>query len=241
MDQDSIRHLYDRDYAKTYNGKFLTSYLTKADADFELRLLGELLSPGMRWLDLACGTGFFLGHFPEVERAGLDLSPAMLDEARQVNPGTPFHEGSFLTDRNEWHDRWDLVSCMWYAYGLVDCVRELETLVENMARWTSPTGSCFVPLSDPALITGHDLPFDQPGCPFPGKVTITGILWSYSEDHGSKVHAHQIAPNVEFMESLFLRHFAHVRLVSYPPSPPNFTVARRALIASQKRPAGQSA
>lgn len=236
MDQDSIKRLYDQSYARTYNDKFLTSYLTTADAVFEVQLLGNLLTPGARWLDLACGTGHFLSHFPDYERAGLDLSPAMLEEARQANPGTPFHEGSYLTDRSEWHDHWDLVSCMWYAYGLVDSVRELETLVGNMARWTSPRGSCFVPLSDPTLITGHNIPFHQPGCPFPGEVTITGIIWSYSEDHGSKVHAHQIAPNVEFMESLFLRHFANVRLVSYPPSPPNFTVARRALIASQKRP-----
>ena len=40
-----------------------------------------------------------------------------------------------------------LVSCMWYAYGMVDSVSELLRVIENLAAWTAPQGTCFVPLS----------------------------------------------------------------------------------------------
>ena len=140
MDAKRLVSLYDERYAATYNSRFLTSELAQSDAEHEVRLLAKLLQPGGRWLDVACGTGFFLSRFPECEREGLDLSPAMLALARQANPGVTFHLGNFLDERPEWRNRWDLVSCMWYAYGLVDSMEQIEKIVENLASWTSPGG-----------------------------------------------------------------------------------------------------
>ena len=87
MTRDEIIRLYDEDYASTYEEQFLLSPLTKADTKFETDLLREFLKPGVTWLDVACGTGYFLRQFPEVERAGLDLSPAMLQRARTATVG----------------------------------------------------------------------------------------------------------------------------------------------------------
>ena len=189
----------------------------------------------MCWLDVACGTGFFLSRFPEFEREGLDLSPAMLARARQANPGVTLHEGTFLMDNPKWHSRWDLVSCMWYAYGLVNSIADIQKLVGNLARWTAPGGRCFVPLADPRLIAGIDLPCTLQS-PWPGRTSITGILWSYEEDGDTKIHAHQIAPHVECMVDLFAQYFESVYLERIPPALPGWEGRRRALIASKKKP-----
>ena len=231
MDAKRLLRLYDESYAADYSSRFLTSNLAKSDAEHEVRLLATLLQPGGRWLDVACGTGFFLSRFPECEREGLDLSPSMLALARKANPGVTFHLGNFLDERPEWRNHWDLVSCMWYAYGLVESMEQIEKLVDNLASWTSPGGQCFVPLADPRLIAGVDLPH-IPASPWPGRVSIDAILWSYSEDDGAKVHEFLIAPQVEHMQMLFSRHFAVVELATYPPPMPG---SRRALIASRKR------
>jgi SAM-dependent methyltransferase len=233
VDRDRLLQLYDQRYAATYDERFLTSEIARVEAEYEITLLAGWLKPGQRWLDVACGTGFFLSRFPTVEREGLDLSPDMLALARQANPGVTFHQRDFLDDCPEWRDRWDLVSCMWYAYGLVSTVRDIERLVANLALWTSPTGRCFVPLADPRLISGVELPY-RLRSPWPGQASITGILWSYSEDGGTKVHAHQVAPHVEYMEELFGRYFSTVELEVYPPAAPNWEGRRRALVASQK-------
>jgi len=191
------------------------------------------LKPGVTWLDVACGTGYFLRHFPEAERAGIDLSPAMLRLAPQANPGIPLIEHDFRDPIPAWQDRWSLVSCMWYAYSLVDTVADMLRLIANLATWTAPAGTCFVPLADPRLITGVPLPY-QAYSPNAGKVMITGIQWSYVEDGGRKVHSHLIAPNLEFMVEQFDSYFENVSIVRYPPAFPGWE-GRPALVATWKR------
>lgn len=233
MNRDEILRLYDADYAASYERDFLLAPLVRSDTEAELRLLGRLLRPGVTWLDVACGTGYFLRHFPEIERAGLDLSPSMLRLAREGNPGVPLLEWDFREPIPEWRDRWGLVSCMWYAYGLVDTIRDVDRLIENLWSWTAPDGTCFVPIADPRLITGVNLPYHA-ASPNDGKVVITGILWSYVEDGGRKVHSQLIAPNVEFMVERFQTYFRDVEVVRYPPAFPGWE-GRPALLASAKR------
>jgi len=233
MRREEIVQLYDEEYAASYEENFLLSPLTKSDSEYELALLRGFLSPGVTWLDVACGTGYFLRHFPEVERAGIDLSPAMLRLARKANPGILLIEHDFRDPIPAWKDRWGLVSCMWYAYSLVDTISDMLWLIENLASWTAPEGTCFVPLADPRLITGVQLPYQAPS-PNAGKVMITGIQWSYVEDGGRKVHSHLIAPNLEFMVEQFEIYFENVSLVRYPPAFPGWE-GRPALVATRKR------
>lgn len=233
MNRDEILQLYDDAYAAAYDDNFLLAPSLRSDTEAEMRMLEQLLSPGVSWLDVACGTGYFLRHFPHVERAGIDLSPAMLRLAREGNPGIPLHEHDFRLPIPEWDDRWGLVSCMWYAYGLVDTIKEMLQLIENLWSWTASHGSCFVPLADPRLITGVNLPYQAPTTS-PGRVMITGIQWSYVEDGGRKVHSHLLAPNIEFMVQQFERYFQKVEVVRYPPACPGWQ-GRPALVASGKR------
>lgn len=234
MNRDEITALYDEDYAARYEQEFLLAPLVRSDTEAELALLQKLLVPGTSWLDVACGTGFFLRHFPHVERAGLDLSPAMLKRAGQGNEGVTLVQHDFRDPFPEWNDRWGLTSCMWYAYGLVDTVGDLLKLIANLAAWTAPTGSCFVPLADPRLITGANLPYQAPSR-YPGKVMITGIMWSFVEDDVRKVHSHMLAPNLEFMVEQFEQYFETVDVVRYPPAFEGW-VGRPAILASGKKP-----
>ncbi len=233
MDEEHLLSLYDASYAGTYDGKFLQADTTKSDTAHELEVLAALLGGARSWLDVACGTGFFLSRFPGVQREGLDLSSGMLRLARDANPGVTFHERSYLAPMPTWRDRWDVVSCMWYAYGYVSSMSELETLVANLAEWTAPTGRCFVPLADPCLIAGVDLPTTVQSA-LPGRISVSGILWSYEDADGKSVHAHMLAPHVEHMVALFSRHFSDIRFDLYPPAFPGWD-QRRALIASGKR------
>jgi ubiquinone/menaquinone biosynthesis C-methylase UbiE len=95
------------DYAR-----FRTSYSPEL---FDAILAYARLSPGARILDLACGTG--LGMTPYLERGyravGVDIAPAMIDQARQAmqqREGVEFALGS--AEALPFDDAcFDLVSC----------------------------------------------------------------------------------------------------------------------------------
>jgi SAM-dependent methyltransferase len=234
MNRQEIIDLYDDAYAASYEQKFILAPLAKSDTDFELQLLRRFLRSGATWLDVACGTGYYLRHFPEVERAGIDLSPAMLKLARRANPGATLLQHDFRDAIPAWNDCWGLVSCMWYAYGLVNTVTDLQAVVRNLASWTAPQGKCFIPLADPKLIAGINLPY-RVASPWQGEVVITGILWSYLEDGGRKVHSQLIAPSVEFMIAQLALYFRQVDIIRYPPAFAGWD-GRPALVASGKKP-----
>lgn len=233
MKPNDVKRLYDADYASSYEAKFLTSEVNYPDTEFELKLVGELLPSDAEWLDVACGTGYFLKAFPHMRRMGADLSPAMLERARSENPGVEFHEHDFRMARPEWVDRFGLVSCMWYAYTLVDTIQEIDQVVANLAAWTRADGTCFVPLADPRLISRCNLPYHIQDRN-PGQVVVTGILWSFSEADGTKVHQHLVTPQVEYMTASFGRFFEDIRIVIYPHKADGIH-GRPALVARGKR------
>jgi len=242
MDRRQVLETYDDEYARTYDRRFVLPGHYGVKTEFELKLLSELLEPGWKWLDVGCGTGYFLSRFRGVERAGIDLSPAMLAHAREANPDALFfREGDFTEDVPEWHGQWDLVTSMWYAYGMVESLAAVRGVVDNLAAWTSDRGVCFLPLFDPRKIRGVKVPYLHRNVAFPpGTVLMTGVTWSWIEASGKR-HEHMVAPATEEMMSMFEDHFDAVELVRYP-SFPWFGRGRhvKALIARKKRPAARA-
>lgn len=234
MNPDEIRQLYDQSYAASYEDKFLHATIAQVDRDFEEKLIGELLPSDGRWLDAACGTGYFLSRFPNATRAGLDLSPAMIEWARAANPSAELFEGDLREARPEWVDQWDLVTCMWYAYGLVDSLKQVLAVLENLAAWTSPNGTLMLPISDPRMIARANFPYQTTDTPWEGDVFVEAILWSYVDEEGQKCHAHQISPTPEFLVDALSRLFARVESVRYPPAMPGWEGVRTALVAKEK-------
>lgn len=215
MRHDDIIELYDEEYASLYNERFLLGDTYRPTTEYEVSILHGLLEPGASWLDVACGTGYILSRFPMFDRAGLDLSPAMLSVASQDNPGITFILGDFLAKRPEWRERWDLVSCMWQAYSYVDTIDEILRLIRNLATWTAVGGTCFIPVCDLESLCATDVPFRSWLDTLDGTLQIDAVVWSCLEPSG-KTHISLIAPHREVFVRELQRYFESVEAVSYP-------------------------
>ncbi|MBY0277396.1 class I SAM-dependent methyltransferase [Candidatus Binatia bacterium] len=236
MEQQLLR-VYDADYARSYDERFIANAHYRVKTEFETETLRRLLATCRPWLDVACGTGWFLSRFPDVPRTGLDLSPAMLEIARRANPhDAELRQGSFLDPIPEWSGRYGLVSCMWYSYGYASSIGALRSLVANLACWTADDGACFVPICDPEnLGRGIRVPFRRrmSGYP-PAPLFITSVTWTWDEGDG-RLHPDMVAPPVEAMVALFDEHFREVEVVRYPAFHWWTRRCRKALIARGKR------
>jgi SAM-dependent methyltransferase len=215
MRRRDVRRVYDRLYADDYNERFREGAPYRGATEFELCLLKDLLRRKRNWLDVGCGTGYMLSQFPRIVRAGLDVAPAMLDVARREKPGAEFFLGDFLTDRLEWHGRWDLVSCMWLAYSYVETVRDVIRLIRNLSVWTSPGGACFVPMFDLESLCGREVLFQRSLGRRDGTLQIEAVVWSSHEPDGRQ-HDQLIAPHREVFVREFQRYFRRVEVVEYP-------------------------
>ena len=234
MRREDIRKLYDREYAEKYNERFLIGDPYRQTTEHECVLLMELLSGASSWLDVACGTGYMLSRFPQMVRCGLDISPAMLDVARRDNPGVELILGDFLSSRPEWVGRWDVVSCMWQAYSYVDTVKEVGRLIGNLAAWTAPGGSCFMPICDLEVLCGYEIPFRRWLDTADGTLQIEAVVWSCLEPTGRR-HVNLVTLHRERFVEEFKEYFDAVDVVDYPHSNRDAVGSRpRAVIARMR-------
>lgn len=215
MTPDEIRDTYDKHYAANYNTAFRDHPLSGKLSENETRILGLLLDDGGPWLDVGCGNGYLLSRFPHIERLGLDISPAMLAEARKANPTAQFVEGDFLANRPEWQRRFQVVTCFGHAYGLVNSIQDIERLLNNMADWTSENGRLFLAVSDPRDFAGN-FP-EQQNWWDNAVVRITSITWDYKERTltGDKIHRHVISPTLSVLKDMLELRFTSVTEVRY--------------------------
>jgi SAM-dependent methyltransferase len=221
MTPAQVRATYDEAYARRYDASFLltTEYGFRNKTSIELFHLRMLTQQADSWLDVACGTGFFLRHgrgHPGIACTGLDLSPAMLALAREANPDTRFVEGDFLAPHPDFEESFALTSCMWGAYGLQESVAHVERLVENLIRWTRPGGTVFMPVFDPVRFVA----LEAEGRLMNGVSlrSSDGTRWSYLEPDG-KLHEDVLAPPLEVMRAMFEPAFESVELTPYPDTP----------------------
>jgi tetratricopeptide (TPR) repeat protein/4-hydroxybenzoate polyprenyltransferase len=238
MDKNNVLEIYDDNYAQEYNQKFLLNEASKKNADFEEETINKLLNEigkDATWLDVACGTGYFLSRLPSVERAGLDISPAMLKVAKQANSNALLVQGDYRDQRPQWEGKWDLVTCMWWAYGYVESLPQLEAVIENLANWTSERGVCFLPVCEPAgLGTGElRLPYACKNLGGNGGlVQFEGVIWSWIDEEAGKQHLNMLAPQLEYMLTLFSKHFEQVEVIEYPLFQ---GASRKAIVARSKK------
>ncbi|MCC5952422.1 MAG: class I SAM-dependent methyltransferase [Acidimicrobiia bacterium] len=247
MQPDNVRRIYDEGTARTYRQSWLGGAW-----DTERRLLVEAITrqvdrPDLRWLDAGCGTGYFLSEFPGLRRCGIDLSPSMLAHAQEANPDADFFEVWDLRDPNpQWHDTFSLVTCTGQPWSYLDTVAEMETVVENLASWTAPEGTCFFHVLDGLDLSGIQLPYrvsSEPG--FTGEIQLEAVVWSLEDRNheddpsiGVKYHKHMIWPALDHWITLFERHFRNVCVETLPREPDWQVTGRRILLASDKRAAG---
>lgn len=226
MKPEQVQQLYGPEYASRYNATFLEDPIFKDKTDAEALILGRLFEASgqsPKWLDLACGTGYFLSRFPGLERAGVDLSKDMLDKARDLNPCISLVQGD-LRDTSLFRPAtWDVISCMWWSYQYLETIEEIELFIKNARHWLAPDGYLFLPIAALSLIhnggndsPGHDLPYPVfANLPvLGGELAITAIHWSWKEPNGY-MHENLLAPHPEAMKSIASKHFQHVTIVTY--------------------------
>jgi SAM-dependent methyltransferase len=223
MKIEELRQTYDRDYAESYDQTFLIDANSQAKTAAELEILRKILGEkgnNVRWLDVACGTGHILSCFPELpNRAGFDISPAMLDMAKRKNPGIALTLGDFRDPALFGKRRWDVISSMWWAYSYADSMGEIEQLVENISEGLSDDGVCFMPICDAStnLCLGTvKIPYvafeDAPT--YGGRILLTGVTWSWIQPNGKR-HEHMLVPQVEQMVEMFEKRFQSVEVIEY--------------------------
>jgi len=236
MKTEQVLETYDDDYARTYNERFLLNQRSGIAFERETKIVGELLQAGGKWLDIACGTGCLLSRFPGVSRAGIDISGSMLQVARQANPDALFFkEADFRKPVAEWEGQWGLVTCMWYAYCLVESMSDIRDLIRNAGYWISEQGACFIPVWDPRNLSRKiNTPYVNPDPIYGGEVVITGVTWSWIEESGKR-HDNMVAPQLEHMVVMFREFFKSVEIVTYPLSRRRWGPKRKAILARGKK------
>ncbi len=96
-------------------------------------------STGRRLLDVACGTGRHAEYLTRwYEVTGVDLSPEMLEIARQRNPALTFHLGDMT--RLQLGEAFDAVICLFSSIGYARTVDGLQRTLRAFAEHTAPGG-----------------------------------------------------------------------------------------------------
>jgi SAM-dependent methyltransferase len=94
---------------------------------------------GKTLLDVACGTGNHLAYLKQwYDVEGLDINPAMLQQARKKHPGIIFHQGDMCSFRLG--KRFDVITCLFSAIGYVKTKARLGKAVESMSQRLNPGG-----------------------------------------------------------------------------------------------------
>lgn len=248
MDPDAVRELYDHDTARTYNERWHGSNWGN-DTEHTADAIGRHVHDDARWLDVGCGTGHFLSRFPGIRRAGTDLSPSMLDEARKASPDAEFfQEWNFREDNPEWRNGFSLVTCTGQPWSYLETVTDTETVIANLAHWTAPGGTLMVLAKDQLDLSGVELPYYVPGEPgFPGEIYLKAVVWSMvdrSHEHipeiGNKYHHNMVWPLIDHWVATLGLHFRTVIVEHLPHDPPWIHTPRRFLVAKDKRAEGDA-
>lgn len=96
-------------------------------------------SKGIRWLDVACGTGTHIMHLiDKYDAMGFDLSDEMLTIAREKCPDIEFVQGN-MTELNLGL-KFDVITCLFGSIGYLTQEEELEKAIHAFSKHTDPGG-----------------------------------------------------------------------------------------------------
>lgn len=231
MKATELLSLYDEEYARGYTDLCLVGEHFRECTEHEIDVLKSFVEDGKTWLDAACGTGYILSQFPEVHRAGFDLSPSMLAEARKRNSDIELFLHDLRNERPEWEGKWDVISCMWFAYCYADTVDQISTILKNFASWLRPGGVLFLPVCEPNVLTKLSVPHNPPADSDDGLLFIDAVIWTWVDQPSGRVHKNLVAPTLETLAGFLNKAFTSVTLTPYPHFKADCLASRAAFIA----------
>lgn len=228
-----VTDIYDQKYSEEYDSRYLTSDYAKVASDFELSLLNDIISEDTNWLDVGCGTGYFLSFFQHINRCGIDISADMLCVAKERNKTAEFIEGDFRKVLPELNKQWNVVSCMWTPYNYIDSMSEFDTFMKNLIAVTGVGGTLFIPVVDLEDLRPHTIvEYNMYSEIHQGNVQLTSTTWSFIEDNG-KIHTHLVAPQIGYFVDQLNGFFETITVVRYPVYQPGW-VSKKAILAKNK-------
>jgi len=126
---DVILRMRGRDYAR--------------QADQLIEIIGQHCPSAATLLDVGCGTGHHLRRFKDSYGvAGVDLSPSMLERAREFVPDVELQLGdmrTFVFGRS-----FDAITCLFSSIGYLVALDDMRAAVANMVRHLNPGGVLLV-------------------------------------------------------------------------------------------------
>ncbi|MGH9090037.1 MAG: class I SAM-dependent methyltransferase [Acidimicrobiales bacterium] len=129
-----------RQTAHVYDLVYLASGKDYAAESAAVHEVIQTRNPGASTLlDVACGTGGHLHHLQDrYTVTGVDIDPAMLDQARAHLPGLPLVEADMRTV--DLGNRFDAVVCLFSSIGYMADTTELGAAIQAIARHLHPGG-----------------------------------------------------------------------------------------------------
>lgn len=123
------------------------------------RFLADTVKPGCRVLDVGCGTGLLTrGLEDSVQVVGLDLSPEMLELARQGRPSGTWRVHSYHQPIPSELGRFDVA----LAIGCLDFCEDLRLVLQHLGAALRPGGRMlFTVLERRPGLDGHEVPRRQ--------------------------------------------------------------------------------
>lgn len=155
--RDWYRGFFDAAYVEVLAHQWSPAQ-TRAQVDFVWRACG--LAPGMRVLDVGCGFGRHAAALAArgAEVVGIDLSPAMLAEARRRHgrrARLAFRRADMR--RLPFHGEFDAVVSLFTSFGYFDHAGNRATL-RGMVRALRPGGRLLVDTASAAHLRRHAKP-----------------------------------------------------------------------------------
>ncbi|MFC2078020.1 class I SAM-dependent methyltransferase [Candidatus Bipolaricaulota bacterium] len=154
-------------------------------------------------LDVACGTGKHLEFLREsFEVEGLDLSPELLDVARERLPDVRFH----CADMRDFEilARFDVIACLFSAIGYMTVLDDLACAIRSMGDHLVPGGLLIVePWFTPEQWmpnTAHAMLIDEP------ELKIARVNTSLAEGRVSIVDLHHLIATPEETTHILEKH-----------------------------------
>lgn len=231
--------LYDHTYASLYNDIWWERDYWKPVGDFHVRVLSELLEGSENWLDVGCGTGYFLSKFPHVNRCGLDLSHDMIEKARTTNPGVPFYQQSMTDENTDLNGKFDLVTCTGQPWCYLTSLDEIGTAVKRLAEWTAEGGTCLLTPNDIVDVMDIELPpgfYDLSDRIEVPRVVNLAVISSYEEFDGH--YYPQLFPNLDQWIRWFAVYFKQIEILFRPMTEGSAKALRRIIVCREKRRRG---
>lgn len=121
---------------------------TRRECEQIAELLG--LAPGARILDAGCGFGRTVGVFRELgfDAVGVDISPAVIGEAEQRNPGPTYLVHDLTQRLPEEVERFDAIVNVYSSFGYGETVADDQAVLDTWHDALKPGGALVMELSD---------------------------------------------------------------------------------------------